>query len=174
MCEDQKVFGEGKGLSPNRLLSKSQHLLSDQSAVLLLASLVRGRCSHTVPAVFDAVLSPYPDAGDGEHAGRAGSLFLHLDGRSLCGSSCLAVWWLAPLCFVFPVPILWLSSANGCREWGQEELVTSRWLNVREPREPALSCCSRSGPCFILLMCDLHRLPRRALSYSDTETQGGC
>lgn len=88
MCEDQKGFGEGKGLSPTRLLSKSQHLLSDQSAVLLLASLVRGRCSHTVQAVSDTVLCPHPDAGDCEHAGGAGSVILHLDGRSLCDSSC--------------------------------------------------------------------------------------
>lgn len=36
---------------------------------------MRGRCSHTVQAVFDAVLSPHPDAGDCEHAGGAGSVF---------------------------------------------------------------------------------------------------
>lgn len=32
-------------------------------------------CSHTVQALFDAFLSPHPDAGDCEHAGGAGSVF---------------------------------------------------------------------------------------------------
>lgn len=45
---------------------------------------------------------------------------------------------------------------------------------VREPREPALSCCSHKDPRFISLMCGRHRLPKRALSYSNTETQGDC
>lgn len=48
----------------------------------------RGRCSHTVQAVFDAFLSPHPDAGDCEHAGGAGSVLFRPDGRCQCDRLC--------------------------------------------------------------------------------------
>lgn len=41
-----------------------------------------GHCSH---ATF---LSPHPDAGDREHAGRAGNMFFQPNGRCQCGSLC--------------------------------------------------------------------------------------
>lgn len=57
-----------------------------------------GRCSHTVQALFDAFLSPHPDAGDCEHAGGAGSVFLSdpVDGASViaCVLSCVS--WILP------------------------------------------------------------------------------
>lgn len=57
-----------------------------------------GRCSHTVQALFDAFLSPHPDAGDCEHAGGAGSVFFSdpVDGASViaCVLSCVS--WILP------------------------------------------------------------------------------
>lgn len=120
-----------------------------------------GRCSHTVLAVFNAFLFPHPDAGECEHAGGAGSVFFRPNGRCQCVSLCLPFdEWLSCVSWILHDPLVelyhWLQGE------GTGGLVTSRWLIVREPREPALSYCSHSGPRFILLMCGQRRLKRNS------------
>lgn len=120
-----------------------------------------------------------------------GALFTHCPGRvqsfSLSSPRCRWLWacWRSRKC-VFPTR--WRCQCDSlcspfddrlsCVSWippdplvelyhwlqgeGTGGLVTSRWLIVREPREPALSYCSHWGPHFILLMCGQHRLKRNS------------
>lgn len=121
-----------------------------------------GRCSHTVRAVLDAfsLSSPKRRWPWACWRSRKCGFFFRPGGRCQCDSLC----WpfddrLACVSWIPPDPLVelyhWLQGE------GTGGLVTSRWLIVREPREPALSYCSHSGPHFILLMCGPHRLKRR-------------
>ena len=87
------------------------------------------------------------------------SLCFSDDGRHQSDSLCCRMV-IARLVFPGSRPVLWLSSSIGYRKRGREEWWPSGGLMVRDPREPAASCCSHPGPHLISLMCDQYHLKK--------------